>query len=218
MEASKGWEWEKANHAAWLEPADDVYYLAHKWSSLGYKRILDLGSGLGRHSIYFAKQGFDVYSIDISEYAIDFLKSWRDKEKLNIDVRLGDIVSLPYENDSFDCVFAYHSISHADTYGMKRIVSEIERVLRSGGEIYASIRSKESEEFSKSGYPKLDENTVIHMEDGPEMNVPHFYVDREDLLCLFGDFFVERIRHIDYCYLYSSKLDCKHYYINGKKK
>lgn len=218
MVESKGWEWEIADHTHWLEPTDEVYYLAHKWSTLGYKRILDLGSGLGRHSIFFAKQGFEVYSLDISEYAIDYLTSWCKKEDLNINVRLGDIVSLPYENDFFDCVFAYHSISHADTIGMNKIVSEIKRVLRTDGEVYASLCSKESWEFCQPGYPHLDENTVIKKEEGPEMDVPHFYANREDILCLLTDFNIEKIRHIDYCYQNNTELDCKHYYINAKKK
>lgn len=135
MVQSKGWEWEKADQSPWLKPTDDVYYLAHKWRELGYKRILDLGSGLGRHAIYFAKEGFEVTALDLSEYAVNHLTSWAKKENVEIEITLGDIMELPYEADSFDSVLAYHSISHADTPGMKVIVSEIERVLRKGGEL-----------------------------------------------------------------------------------
>lgn len=218
MVESKGWEWEKANHAPWLRPTDDVYFLANKWSELGFKRILDLGSGLGRHSIYFAKQGFEVSAIDISEYAVDHLKSWSEKEALDININLGDFISLPYEDGYFDCVFAYHSISHADSQGIKCIISEIERVLKRGGEAYTSIRSKDSQEFKDSVYPKLDENTLINKEDGPELDVPHFYANREDIIELFHNFDIERIRHIDYCLLNNEKLDCKYYYTNACKK
>lgn len=42
----------KADQSPWLKPTDQVYYLAHKWPESGFKKILDLGSGLGRHSIY----------------------------------------------------------------------------------------------------------------------------------------------------------------------
>ncbi|GKX66484.1 hypothetical protein [Inconstantimicrobium mannanitabidum] len=50
MVDSKGWKWEIANQAPWLEPTDQCYYFAHKWSKLGLKKLLDLGAGLGRHS------------------------------------------------------------------------------------------------------------------------------------------------------------------------
>ncbi|WP_309449011.1 hypothetical protein [Clostridium sp.] len=100
----------------------------------------------------------------------------------------------------------------------KPVTYEIERVLKQGGEIYTSMCSKESWDFSKSGFPKIDENTVLNKEDGPENDVPHFYANREDILSIFHNFDIERIRHIDYCYLNHEKIDCKYYYINGRKK
>lgn len=218
MVESKGWEWEKANQLPWLKPTDDVYYLANKWAELGFKKVLDLGSGLGRHSIYFAQQGFEVSAIDISDYGVNHLKEWAKSEHLDIDIRVGDMIALPYPDNSFDCVFVYHSISHADTEGIKKVISEIERVLKQDGVLYTSMCSKESWEFSKSGFPKIDENTVLKKEDGPENNVPHFYADIDDILSLFHNFDIDRIRHIDYCFLNGEKLDCKYYYINGTKK
>jgi SAM-dependent methyltransferase len=178
-----------------------------------------LGSGLGRHSIYFAHQGFDVSAIEISNYGVNYLKEWSEKENLDIDIKLGDImVSLPYVDNSLDCVFAYHSISHTDSTGIKKLVSEIDRVLKPGGEVYTSMCSKESWDFAKAGYPKIDENTVLIKEDGPEKDVPHFFANREDILNLFNNFDIERIRHIDYCYINSKKSDSKYYYINGHKQ
>ena len=218
MVESKGWEWEKVNQSPWLKPTDDVYYLANKWSEVGYQRVLDLGAGLGRHSIYFAKQGFQVSAIDLSEYGMEHLTTWASKEGLDIDARVGDMVSLPYEDNFFDCVFAYHSMSHTDTEGLKKAISEIERVLKPGGELFNSLCSKASSEFTESGFPHIDENTIINKEDGPEYDVPHFYADREDILNLHHHFDIERVRHIDYCVINNQKIDCKYYYINGRLK
>ncbi|HCQ89225.1 MULTISPECIES: class I SAM-dependent methyltransferase [unclassified Clostridium] len=218
MVNSKGWEWEKVNQSPWLKPTEDSYYLSNKWLELDFKNILDLGAGLGRHSIFFAKQGFSVSAIDLSDYGMNNLKEWAEKESLNIDIRVGDMNALPYADDSFDCVFAYHVISHTDTLGAKKVISEIERVLRQGGAIYTSMCSKEAWDFAKAGFPKIDENTVINKEDGPEKDVPHFYANRQDILNLFHNFDIEKIRHIDYCYLNGKKQDSKYYYINARKK
>lgn len=218
MANSKGWEWEKANQSPWLKPTEDSYYLSNKWLELDFKNILDLGAGLGRHSIFFAKQGFSVSAIDLSDYGMNNLKEWAEKESLNIDIRVGDMNALPYADNSFDCVFAYHVISHTDTLGAKKVISEIERVLKQGGEIYTSMCSKEAWEFEKAEFPKIDENTVINKEDGPEKDVPHFYANRQDILNLFHNFDIEKIRHIDYCYLNGKKYDSKYYYINARKK
>lgn len=217
MVASKGWEWEKVNQSPWLKPTDDVYYLASKWSEQGYRRVLDIGAGLGRHSIFFAKQGFEVSAIDIAEYGVNQLKEWAQKEKLSIDARVADMISLPYEDNYFDCIFAYHSMSHTDAEGLKKAISEIERVLKPGGELYTSLCSKASWEFTDYPFAKIDENTVLCKDEGPEYDVPHYYADREDIIGLLHNFDIERIRHVDYCYLNNQKIDCKYYYINAHK-
>lgn len=79
---SVGWDWENAEKTVWLRPAEDSYYLANKWKEKGYKYILDLGTGLGRHAIFFAQQGFNVSALDISEYSIEHLKTWAASENL----------------------------------------------------------------------------------------------------------------------------------------
>ena len=58
----------------------------------------------------------------------------------------------------------------------------------------------------------------LNKEEGPENNVPHFYADLEDILNIFHNFDIEKIHHIDYCYINHEKKDCKYYYINGHKK
>lgn len=215
---SKGWEWEKAEQSPWLKPCEDSYYLANKWLELGYRDVLDLGAGLGRHSIFFAQKGFCVNAIDLSEYGMDNLRAWAKKENLEIDIKTGDMIDLPYADNSFDSIFAYHVISHTDTNGAKKVISEIERVLKPNGEIYVSMCSKDSLGFRESRFCKVDENTVIRNEDGPEKDVPHFYVNLDDILSLFSNFEIEIVKHTGYCFINSQKQDAKYYYINAKKK
>ena len=57
MVQSKGWDWENANQSAWLKPTEDSYYLWQVWKEKGYSKLLDLGTGLGRHAVHFAKNG-----------------------------------------------------------------------------------------------------------------------------------------------------------------
>jgi ubiquinone/menaquinone biosynthesis C-methylase UbiE len=220
MGNSKGWEWEKvnANQARWQMPTEDGVYYAQKWSGAGRKDVLDLGAGLGRHSIWFAKQGLQVSALDISAYAIQHLNEWAEREQLTIRTAVGDMLELPYPDSSFDCVFVYHAISHADTEGVKQVIREIERVLRPGGELYTSICSKESLDFVESGFPKIDANTLLYTEDGPDKDVPHFYADVDDILELFQHFKIEKIRHVDYVYINGHKQDSKYYYLNAYRK
>ena len=194
----KGYNW-AIDPSPHLKPVDNCIYLANKWRESGYVDLLDLGTGLGRHAIYFSKQGFNVTATDISDYAVQYLKTWAAKENLLINAEVGDMLSLHYSNQSFDCIFAYHVISHTDSIGMKKTIAEIERVLKPNGEVYLSFCSKESTEFIENRSNKLDKNTLISR-DELEKGIPHFYAGLNDIKELLANFKIELIKHTEYFY------------------
>lgn len=128
------------------------------------------------------------------------------------------MLNLPYKDNSFDAIFAYHVVSHTDSMGIKQILGEISRVLKINGEIFITLCSKETWSFKDAGYPKLDENTIIKTEEGPENGIPHFFVTLDDIIDMFSNFEIERIRHTDDCYFAGRKQNSKHYFIMAKLK
>ncbi len=216
----KGHNWAIDPSSPQLKPVDNCIYLANRWKESGYVDLLDLGTGLGRHAIYFSKQGFNVTAMDISDYAVEYLKTWAAKENLLINAMVGDMLSLHYSNQSFDCIFAYHVISHTDSNGIKKAIAEIERVLKPNGEVYLSFCSKESTEFIENRLDKLDKNTLVNR-DELEKGVPHFYADLNDIKELLANFKIEFIKHTEYFYsgsnLDNSKRE-KFYYVNATLK
>lgn len=216
MTQSKAWDWDKDKNPVWRIPSEESHYLACRWKSLGYKSILDLGCGLGRHTIFFAKHGFQVSAFELSPEGVQSTAKWVLEEGLNADVRNGDMLYLPYDDASFDCLFAYHVISHTDTPGAKKISGEIKRVVKPGGEIYVTLCSKDTWSFKEAGFPVIDENTVCKT-DGAEANVPHFFVDLDNLLDLFTGFDIISVRHIDDCYFDRQKRNSKHYFLLARR-
>ncbi len=99
---------------------------------------------------------------------------------------------------------------------MHKILSEISRILKPNGEIYLTLCSKETWSFKDAGYPKIDENTVIKTGEGPEKGISHFYVTLQEILKLFSDFEIEKIRHTDDCYFDGKEQNSKHYFILAK--
>lgn len=215
MSVSKPWDWKQEHCPVWLSPSEESYYIVDQWKRKNIKTVLDFGCGLGRHSIFFAKQGFEVSAFDLSKEGITYLKEWAQKENVTIDIQNADMISLPYKDNSFDALFAYHVISHTDSAGIQKIIYEITRVLKPGGQLYVTLCSKETWSYQDAGYPKLDENTVIKTEDGPENGIPHFYVTLNDILCLFKNFNIVHIRHTDDCYFSGKKQNSKHYYVTA---
>lgn len=213
MVKSKEWNWAEIKEKLWSEPSEDVYYYLNRWRKQGYKSFLDLGCGIGRHSLLFAENDFETYSLDLSQYAIDLLDEKAKELKLDIRTIISDINELPYEANKFDCLLAYHVISHTDSSGIKVIINEMNRVLKVGGEFFITLCSKNSPSFTQKNYPQIDDNTIIKTE-GPEMNVPHYYSDLCSVQELLSDFEIIRIRHIEDI---SGDTSSWHYFIHGRK-
>jgi len=220
MTVSKAWDWKDEKNQIWFNPSEECYFLSARWKKQGYAKLLDLGCGLGRHSIFFSQQGFNVSAFDLSKDGADHLKKWAEKENLKIDIQIADMLSLPYPDDTFDCLFAYHVIFHTDTIGMLKIIREIKRVTKPQGEIYVTLGSKESLSFRQADYPKIDENTILKTDDGPEKDIPHFYVNLDDIIRIFNDENIEliSIRHTDDCYSGGVTRNSNHYFILAKNK
>ena len=217
MIKSKGWNWKIVKddpNSIWKNPSIESYYLLNRWSSLKMKNFLDLGCGLGRHTILFAQNNFKVSCFDISKDAIDRTRKWCEEENLKCDYKVGDMINLPYKDNEFDCILCRNVISHTDTEGMKVIINELKRVLKKDGECYLTLGSKDSWGFKQENWPLKDQNTRIRMEEGPEYKTPHFYADYNLCKELFKDFEIITIYQvIDYFEDNGKLLDSYHYHL-----
>jgi len=218
MIKSKSWNWDINTQDFWNIPSEDLYYYLDIWSKNGYKKFLDLGCGLGRHSIFFAKNGFEVYAFDLSEDGIEKFKQKIKDDNLQISVKLGDMLSLPYDDNYFDCILAYHSIYHTDSSGIIRVLNEIQRVLNINGEAFLTFNSKNNPSFYKESNEKIDANTIVKTE-GNEIGIPHYYANLEDIKILLSNFNIKKIRQIEDIYEENGKIyNSWHYFVNVKKQ
>ncbi|ERI91975.1 methyltransferase domain protein [Clostridiales bacterium oral taxon 876 str. F0540] len=189
MIESKPWDWSKNESSSWLVPSIETCYLSEAWKLKGFNKFLDVGCGLGRHSIYLAKKGFEVNAVDLSDYGVNHLKKWAEEEQLNIDTQVCDMLNLPFEDNTFDCIIAYNVIYHTDTEGFIKALNEIKRVLKDNGELFITLISKNTWSYqSADKYKRVDNNTILRDEHETEKDVPHFYVDIEDIKRYFIDF------------------------------
>jgi ubiquinone/menaquinone biosynthesis C-methylase UbiE len=189
MIKSKAWDWSKNESDYWLKPCMESFYLVEMWKSKGFKKFLDLGCGLGRHSVLFAQNGYEVKAVDLSEYAVNNLNNWAEREQLSIKTEVCDMLNLPFEDETFDCLMAYNVIYHTDTQGFIKSLEEIKRVLKRNGEVFITLISKNTYSYQRAEqYKRIDSNTILRDENDTEKNVPHFYADIEDIKTYFSEF------------------------------
>ena len=221
MIKSKGWQWEIVKNKVedyWKEPSLESYYLLNRWHNQNKKDFLDLGCGIGRHSVLFGLNGFNISCLDISEDGINKTKKWCESENIVADYKISDMLNLPYKDNSFDCILCFNVISHTDTSGVKKVISELKRVLRDDGEAYLTLCSKETWGFKQTDWPMVDANTKLRMDEGPEKGIPHFYADYELIKDLFSEFKIIKLFQLEEFYEDNNQVKTSfHYHLLIKK-
>ena len=158
------------------------------------KNVLDFGCGEGRHTLYFAKNGYAVYGFDQSADAINEAIATLKEDNLWADLRVWDMSSLPlpYETDFFDAVIVVRVIHHGLKAGIEKLATEIDRVLRVGG--LALIQEPTfSKAFEEDGSPKnkgyevIEPGTFVE-HTGREKDIPRHYFKFEELIDLFPNY------------------------------
>ncbi|HUC01990.1 MAG TPA: class I SAM-dependent methyltransferase [Candidatus Paceibacterota bacterium] len=115
-------------------------------------KILDVGSGPGRDGLILKDRGLDVICLDASE---EMVKLSSQKGLISI---VGDILSLPFSDESFDGVWAYTSLLHIKKAEIKTALREVSRVVKSGGFLGLGLIEGDTEEYRESsgvGKPRL---------------------------------------------------------------
>jgi demethylmenaquinone methyltransferase/2-methoxy-6-polyprenyl-1,4-benzoquinol methylase len=113
--------------------------------------VLDIGYGTGKSVLAIAqsvgKTG-RVYGLDLSEGMQRIASDRIDNAGLSerVDLRCGDAVKLPFEDDFFDAVFTSFTLELFDIPEIPIVLQECNRVLRSGDRIVIVSMSKKRDE------------------------------------------------------------------------
>lgn len=134
--------WESRWSAAGVDEQEfeslDIYPIKYAEMAIkDSKRVLEAGCGAGRLYFHYKRQGKEITGIDFSSAAIEAIR----QADPNADVRVADILELPFCDGSFDLVLAfglYHNLSSPES--IHQAFSETARVLAPGGVLMASVR------------------------------------------------------------------------------
>tara|TARA_B100001750_G_scaffold235677_1_gene238529 strand:+ start:408 stop:1061 length:654 start_codon:yes stop_codon:yes gene_type:complete len=116
-------------------------------------KVLELGSGLGRDTIFFAKNSIHVTALDYSSSGIEITKQKALKQNLtkNISTNIFDIrKKLPFKDNSIEACFSHMLYCMALTSNeLKNLNNEICRVLKPNGINIYTVRNTHDGDYKK---------------------------------------------------------------------
>jgi SAM-dependent methyltransferase len=174
----ENWDW-------WKKPAPEVLDYIRSLSPVKRPKVLDLGSGLGRHAIAFALAGFEVTAADASSSAIQHLTGWAEELHLSINTHVGDIFSSPLPGSPFDIVVSYNVIYHGSREQFARAIQHTRRLLKSNGEFFFTCPSRNDGKYG------FGEEVAPHTFRCTKSVIPgdiHYFADECDLAELLTGF------------------------------
>jgi ubiquinone/menaquinone biosynthesis C-methylase UbiE len=190
----------KEKGKVFLKPQEDMFGVVREFKKQKVKKVLDLGSGTGRHLVYLAKSGFQVYGIDIAEEGIRQAKQWLKGEGLKANREIGSIYKkLPYKDNFFDAVISTYTIHHQKIENIRKTIQEIERILKPGGFIFINVRKRkfrknypdctviEKYGKQKNDYKVIAPNTYVPISGG-EKGLIHYLFNKKSIKKEFNNF------------------------------
>jgi SAM-dependent methyltransferase len=168
----KIWQKEHRNNAsipklASVSPGSAVVYfikVLQTNSPHSLQKVVDIGSGKGRNTLYLAKLGYDVYAMDYIKEAAGTTKQLMKQAHLTerVHVKIAPIDhKWPFPNDYFSlAIDNYSSIDIETKKGREIYGKELFRTLKPGGYAIVAVVSADDEV----------EKQIMHENPGLEPN------------------------------------------------
>ena len=159
-----------------LEPSKAAINTLKIFKKENIKKIVELGAGLGRDTLFFAKNLINVEALDYSPAAIKIINKKSLEHKLSsfISTKIFDVrKKLPFEDNSLEACFSHMLYCMAlSTTELKYLNSEIFRILKPGGINIYTVRHTGDGDYKNGTY--IGEN--LYKNDG---FIVHFFSEEK---------------------------------------
>lgn len=138
------------------------------------EKIMDLGFGSGRDSLYFMSKGYDVYAIDPSESFCINAKKLGIKNVYNLYAQ-----DIDFEN-MFDGIWACASLLHVSSKDLNFVFKKCSKALKKNGIIYASFKYGKFEgERNGRYFLDLNESTINNYLKGTNLKIKEYIITED---------------------------------------
>lgn len=182
---------------SWQKPHELAIALAEEMLGRGMRRVLDVGCGGGRHLLYLAKEGFEVYGTDRSETGLAITRERLEREGLRAVLRRCDMTEVPFPNEFFDALLSIQVLHHNTLENIEKAAAEIRRALTGGGLFFANLLGKGDHKEGKG--KKIEPGTYV-CDSGIEAGMLHHFFTRQEVEDLLEGFDIMSLkeRRVEY--------------------
>ena len=147
------------------------------------QKILELGCGQGRDSVFFAKYGYDVTATDISENAINFVEKLKNKHDLkNLNLFVHDTEkSFDFLNEKFDLVYSNLALQFFDLSQLSNIFSRIYNIMNKNSFFLFSTKKPGDKYFNFGN--KISNNAFEYK------GITRFFFENDQIRDILKDYF-----------------------------
>ena len=133
------------------EPSNFALLSFNHMKANSVKKVLELGAGHGRDTIFFASNGIEVDALDYSPVATDILNKIAREKRLPIKSQTFDVKNpLPFADGYFDAVYSHMLFNmRFSEHELHFAFSEIRRVLKPDGLNFFSVRNRHDKSYGK---------------------------------------------------------------------
>jgi len=143
------------------------------------KKILELGCGQGRDSIFFAEKGYDNTATDFSVEAIEFVKKISKAQNLtNLEAQIQDLKADFNFSYMYDCVYSNLAFQFFNKFELKDIFSKVQSCLKQNG-LFIFSTKKTGDKYYNVG-EKIAENAY------KIKGITRYFFEKEEIIDLLG--------------------------------
>ena len=189
---------EKYRRGGTIPEVFDLAYLIKKEFKGKNLRVWDVGCGAGRHTVFFARNGFDIHATDISPNGISLTKEWLKKEGCEAKIKLANVLENPWKDTKFHGILSWNVLQHMTVKEFSENLTFLKNSLLPNGLILLSLISTKAQDCGMG--EMVEKNSFRHTE-GIEKGVIHHYFEKEELKSFFKGWkfkiFMEVIQDMD---------------------
>lgn len=164
------WErcWQEEEPTELFQYLDTYYKMTNKEIDIFKEhhvvKVCDAACGFGAYSLAFASNGFQVYSFDISDTAVEITKTGLKKYGLESDnVKAASILYTGYTDSFFDGVIAHAVIDHLTLKDANTALNELLRITKLNGLVLITFDIAEEEDYEEE-HTTFEDGTMEYAE------------------------------------------------------